>query len=217
MNQIRVLIVDDHLIARQGIRVFLDNEPSIEVVGEAGDGQDALCQAQTLQPEVILMDLVMPRRDGIDAIVELKRCLPHVKIIALTTFGDELKVKATMEAGADGYLLKDIDGDALLDAIHAVQRGDMPIHPHVAPHLVRNVTKGQNANGALALTDREKQVLRLVAKGFGNKAVGIALGISEGTARNHVSKILHKLNVSSRTEAAVEGMKLGLIAQGEDG
>jgi NarL family two-component system response regulator LiaR len=217
MNQIRVLIVDDHLIARQGIRVFLDNEPSIKVVGEAEDGQEALCLAQTLRPEVILMDLVMPRRDGIDAIVELKHCLPHIKIIALTTFSDELKVKAAMEAGADGYLLKDVDGDALLDAIHAVQRGDMPIHPHVAQHLLRNVTKGQSANGTLALTDREKQVLRLVAKGFNNKAVGIELGVSEGTARNHVSKILRKLNVSSRTEAVVEGIKLGLIAPGEDG
>jgi len=216
MNKIRVLIVDDHLIARQGIRVCLDNEPSIEVVGEARDGKDALCQAQTLQPEVILMDLVMPRRDGINAIIELKHCLPQVKIIALTFFSDELKVKAAMEAGADGYLLKDIDGDALLDAIHAVQRGDMPIHPRVAPHLVRSVTKGQNANGALALTEREKQVLRLVAKGFSNKEVGTTLGVSEGTARNHVSKILHKLKVSSRTEAAVEGMKLGLIAPGED-
>jgi len=139
MYQTRVLIVDDHAAVRQGIQMFLDTVPSIQIVGEAIDGQDAICKAESLQPDVILMDLVLPRLDGLSAITGIKRYSPNIKIIVLTIFGDEPRVRAAIEAGADGYLLKDADADALLHAIQVVQQGGMSIHPYVAKHLVTSV------------------------------------------------------------------------------
>jgi NarL family two-component system response regulator LiaR len=217
MNHTRVLIVDDHAVVRKGIQMFLGTEPSIQLVGEAGDGQEAVCKAKSLQPDVILMDLVMPQGNGIQAIAKIKRCVPNVKIIVLTTFKDQARVNAAIQAGADGYLLKDADGDALLQAIHAVQQGDVPLHPHVARHLVSSITKHPDVNGIGCLTEREKEVLRLVAKGLSNKAVAQVLNLSEGTVRVHVSNILGKLGVSSRTEAAVRALQMGLISPDEDG
>jgi NarL family two-component system response regulator LiaR len=216
MTYTRVLIVDDHAVVRKGIQMFLATEPSIQVVGEAGDGQEAIRKAKNLQPDVILMDLVMPQGNGIQAIAKIKRRVPNVKIIVLTTFKDQARVNAAIQAGADGYLLKDADGDALLQAIHAVQRGDVPLHPHIARHLVSSITKHQDVNGIGCLTEREKEVLRLVAKGLSNRAVAQALNLSEGTARVHVSNILGKLGASSRTEAAVRALQMGLISPNED-
>lgn len=217
MNQTRVLVVDDHAIVRKGIWMFLSTELSIQMVGEAVDGQDAVRKAKSLQPDVILMDLVMPNEDGIEAIAEIKRCMPSVKIIVLTTFGDEAKVNAAMEAGADGYLLKDADGEELLQAIHAVQEGDMPLHPHVTRHLVKgDVARHRDTNRAEHLTDREKDVLRLVAKGLSNKGIAQVLSLCEGTVKVHVSNILSKLDVSSRTEAAVRAIQMGLISSDEE-
>ena len=143
MYQTLVLIVDDHAAVRQGIQMFLDTVPSIQIVGEAENGQDAICKAISLQPDVILMDLVLPRVDGIEAIAEIKRCSPEIKIIVLTIFGDEPRVRAAIEAGADGYLLKDADADALLHAIQVVQQGSKPIHPHAAQHLAASVTQNR--------------------------------------------------------------------------
>jgi NarL family two-component system response regulator LiaR len=216
MNYTRVLIVDDHSVVRKGIQMFLATEPSIQVVGEAGDGQGAIRKATDLRPDVILMDLVMPHGDGVEAIAEIKRRIPNVKIIVLTTFKDEARVNAALQAGADGYLLKDADGDALLQAIHAVQQGNAPLDPCVARHLVSNVTQHKDADGIKHLTEREKEVLRLVAKGLSNKAVARTLHLSEGTARIHVSNILGKLNALSRTEAAVRAVQMGLISLGQD-
>jgi NarL family two-component system response regulator LiaR len=216
MKQIRVLIVDDHIVVRRGIQMFLDTDSSIQVVGEASCGQDAVRKAKSLQPDIVLMDLVLPRLNGIEVIAEIKRCLrlSNLKIIVLTTFVDEARVTAALEAGADGYLLKDADGDALLDAIHAVRRGDMPIHSQVTRHLVGSVTKRKDGNSHL--TEREKEVLQLVAKGLSNKAIAQVLNLSNGTVKVHVSNILGKLKASSRTEAAVQALQSGLIAPVED-
>jgi NarL family two-component system response regulator LiaR len=216
MNATRVLIVDDHAVVRRGIQMFLDTDPSIQIVGEAEDCQDAVRKTKSLQPDVILMDLVMPNGDGIEAIVEIKRCTPDAKVVVLTTFADEPRVNAAMEAGANGYLLKDADGDALLRAIHAVQQGDAPLHPRVAQHVVRNARKRKDANGNRPLTEREREVLRLVTGGLSNKAIAQALNLSEGTVKVHVSNIFKKLNVSSRTEASVRALQTGLISPVED-
>ncbi len=216
VNATRVLIVDDHAVVRRGIQMFLETDPSIQIVGEAEDCQDAVQKARSLQPDVILMDLVMPKGDGIEAIAEIKRHNPSLKVVVLTTFGDESKVKAAMEAGANGYLLKDADGDALLQAVHAVQQGDMPIHPHVAQHLVRNFTKRDDANGNKSLTEREKEILQLVSQGLSNKAIAQTLCLSAGTVKVHVSNILEKLGVSNRTEASVLALQMGLISPTED-
>jgi len=214
MNPTRVLIVDDHAVVRKGIQMFLSTEPSIRVVAEAEDGQEAIRQAKSLQPDVVLMDLVMPQEDGIEAIAEIKRCVLNIKVIALTSFKDEAKFKAAIEAGADGYLLKDADGDSLLQAIRAVQQGGMPIDPQVARHFVRDGMQREATTGHL--TEREKEVLQLVARGLSNKAVAQALKISEGTAKVHISNILGKLNASSRTEAAVQALQMGLVLPGEE-
>jgi NarL family two-component system response regulator LiaR len=187
MSQIRVLIVDDHAVVRKGIQMFLSTEPCIQAVGEAEDGQEAVRQAKSLRPDVV------------------------------TTFKDEARVNAALQAGADGYLLKDADGDALLQAIHAVQQGNAPLHPCVARHLVSSVTQHKGEDVTRHLTAREKEVLRLVAQGLSNKAVARALHLSEGTARIHVSNILGKLNALSRTEAAVRAVQLGLISLGQEG
>ncbi len=217
MNQTRVLIVDDHAVVRKGIQMFLSTEPTVQAIGEAVSAQDAIHKAQSLQPDVVLMDLVMPQGDGVEAIAEIKRRTPNIKVIVLTTFGDEVRVNAAMEAGADGYLLKDADGEALLQAIHAVQRGDVPLHPRVARYLVRGTAGNDDVGRVSDLTEREKEILRLVAQGLSNKAVAQALNICEGTVKVHVSNILSKLNVSSRTEAAVWAVQIGLISPGEDG
>ena len=212
----RVLIVDDHVVVRRGIQMFLDTDPSIQIVGEAESGRGGVRKAKALQPDVILMDLVMPDGDGIEALAEIKRSIPNVKIIVLTTFGDELRAKAAMEAGADGYLLKDACGEALLQAIHGVQQGEMPIHPRVAPHLIRDHTQFQGTGGIGQLTEREKEVLRLVAQGLSNKAIAEALNLSSGTVKVHISNILGKLGVSSRTEACVLALQSGLIPPVDD-
>lgn len=216
MNATRVLIVDDHAVVRRGIQMFLETDPSIQIVGEAEDCQDAVRKATSLQPDVILMDLVMPHGDGIEAIAEIKCHNPDLKVVVLTTFGDESRVRAAMEAGADGYLLKDADGGALLQAVHAVQQGDMPIHPRVAQHLVRDFTKHDDTNGNKCLTEREKEILQLVSQGLSNKAIAQILSLSAGTVKVHVSNIFEKLGVSNRTEASVLALQMGLISSTED-
>ena len=211
MKPIRVLIVDDHAIVRRGIQMIVGTEPAIQIVGEAKDGQDAIYQVKRLRPDITLMDLVMPSC-GIKAIAEIKRNYPDVKIIVLTTFEDEDKVNAAMEAGADGYILKDAEGETLLEAIQAAYRGDMPLHPRVARHLIRGFSKSEDTNGHVHLTEREKEIIQLIARGLSNKEVGQSLNLSEGTVKIHVSNILGKLNVSSRTEAAVWATQMGLVS-----
>jgi len=214
MDHTRVLIVDDHEVARKGVRMFMSTEPSIEVVGEAEDGQDAVCKARSLQPDVILMDLAMPGSDGIQAMIDIKNCVPNVKVIVLTMFDDEARVHAALQAGADGYLLKaDAGGDALVRAIQGVwQRGEMPLHPRAARHLANSLGRQKDTNKIEQLTDRETEVLQLVTKGLANKEIAQTLTLSEGTVKIHVSRILRKLDVSSRTEAAFRATQIGLVS-----
>jgi DNA-binding NarL/FixJ family response regulator len=216
MNQIRVLIADDHAVVRQGIQMITGTESSIELVGEAKDGQEAVYQVQRLQPDVVLMDLVMPAGDGIAAIAEIKRHYPDIKIIVLTTFEDDYRIQAALEAGADGYLLKDADGEALLQAVQAVQQGDMPLHPRVARHLFTGRAEDYDRPEIGQLTAREQEVLQLVAQGLTNREVARALNLSEGTVKVHVSHILGKLDASSRTEAAMLAVQLELISPDVD-
>jgi DNA-binding NarL/FixJ family response regulator len=216
MNQTRVLIVDDHAVVRQGIHMFLNTVPSIQIVGEAEDVPDAVNQAKRLGPDVILMDLVFPRGDGIEAIAEIKGYNPNIKIIALTTFEDEARVRGAMEAGADGYQLKDADAEALVNAIQAVQRGDMPLHPRVTQYLVRSASRPQGLGGNNYLTVREKEVLILMARGLSNGDIARMLSLQTGTVKVHVGHILEKLGVSNRTEAAVLALQRGLIPPVEE-
>lgn len=211
MDLTRVLIVDDHAIVRKGIRMLLESEPVIQVVGEARNGQEAVSQVKQLQPHVVLMDLVMPGEDGIGATARIKSNYPDVKIIVLTTFNEPLKITAALRAGVDGYLLKDADGEALLQAVQAVQQGGMPLHPAIASYL-REALERVDMNRLYSLTEREKEVLQLVAKGLSNKEVAYTLSLSEGTVRVYVSHIFDKLKVSSRTEAAIQAAKAGLVS-----
>lgn len=212
MVPIRVLIVDDHTIVRKGIEIMARIDPTIEIVGEARDGLEAISQVISLQPDVVLMDLVLPRQDGIEAILVIKRSYPNTKIIALTTFEDPAKIDAAMEAGADGYLLKDADGEALLQAIQAVYQGDMPLHPRIARYLFKDMARHMAVREADHLTDREKEVLQLVARGWPNKLIAEDLNLTEGTVKVHISNILDKIGVSTRTEAAIWALQMGLVS-----
>lgn len=211
MKRTRLLVVDDHAVVRKGIQMMVSTEPGIEIVAEASNGQEAIRQACHLQPDVVLMDLVMAHGDGLEAIMKIKRCYPQIKIIVLTTFEDQTRVTAAIEAGADGYLLKDADGDALLRAIQETQHGGMPLHPRVAHQLIKGKSKYPELDGTTSLTEREKDVLRLMVKGLSNKGVAQSLHLSEGTVKIHVSNILGKLEVTSRTEAAMVAVQTGLI------
>jgi DNA-binding NarL/FixJ family response regulator len=211
MKPTRLLIVDDHVLVRKGILMFLSTEHTIEIVGEAESGQDALRQAKASRPDVILLDLIMPQGDGLEAITCLKQELPDIKIIVLTTFYDEGRVKAALKAGANGFLLKDADGATLLRAIQAVQKGGMPLHPTITEYLLKETYQNDHS-GYPCLTEREKEVLQWVARGLSNKRVGQALHLSEGTIKTHVSNILTKLHMASRTEAATWAIQAGLIS-----
>jgi DNA-binding NarL/FixJ family response regulator len=212
MKQIRVLIVDDHTVVRLGIQMMISTEPAIKVVGEAKDGRDAVRQVKYLQPDIVLMDLVMPQGDGVEATAEIKRDCPNVKVIVLTTFDDKIRISVAMDAGADGYLLKDADGEALIQAIQAVQQGEMPLHPRIARQLIRGIISPIDASGSSHLTEREKEILQWVARGLSNRTVAEGLNLSEGTVKIHVSHILAKLHVSSRIEAALWALQKGLVA-----
>ena len=212
MNPIRVLTVDDHLVVRQGIRMIAGTDKTIQIVGEAKDGQSAFHQVKELRPDVVLMDLVMPNENGIEAMVRIKRDQPQIKVVVLTTFEDEDKIRAAMAAGADGFLLKDADGDALHKAIHTAYRGEMPLHPRIARHLFKKNASSPDStlNTIDDLTERERDVLEFVVKGLSNKEVARALSISEGTVKIHVSNILGKLHLANRTQAALYGLREGL-------
>ena len=200
-GRIRVLIVDDHLVVRRGLRSFFDLLGDIEVVGEAEDGRRAVALAEALAPDVVLMDIVMPAMDGIAAIAEIKRRWPDTEIVALTSFIEEGRVAAALEAGASGYLLKDAEADDVAAAVRRAHAGETHLDPQVARLLAGRV----RGPGALAqpLTEREREVLRLVARGHSNKEIATLLDITERTARTHVSNILSKLDLASRTQAAL--------------
>ena len=199
--RIKVLIVDDHTVVRRGLRGFFDLLDDIEVVGEAEDGRRAVALVDEVVPDVVLMDIVMPVMDGIAAISEIKARHPDVEIVALTSFIEEDRVTAALEAGATGYLLKDAEPDDVAIAIRRAQAGEVHLDPQVARLLARRVRNPRPDHEPL--TEREREVLRLVARGHSNKEIAALLDITERTARTHVSNILGKLDLASRTQAAL--------------
>jgi DNA-binding NarL/FixJ family response regulator len=202
--RIKVLLVDDHAVVRRGLHGFFELLDDIEVVGEAEDGRRAVELVGELQPDVVLMDLLMPVMDGIAATAEIKATWPDVEVVALTSFIEEERVTAALEAGATGYLLKDADADDVAVAVRRAQAGEVHLDPQVARLLANRIrTRRDGAPVAEPLTDREREVLSLVAKGHSNKEIAAQLDITERTARTHVSNILGKLDLASRTQAAL--------------
>lgn len=214
-SKISVLIVDDHQVVRQGLRTFLELQPDIVVLGEAGDGQSAVEMTRQLKPDVVLMDLVMPRLDGIAATRQVKALGSNVKVIALTSFTEDDKVFPAIQAGASSYLLKDVSPDDLVEAIRAVYRGEARLHPNIARKLMEQVVQQAGLtphSQPEELTDRELDVVRLVAQGRSNHEIAQALVISEKTVKTHVSNILGKLQLEDRTQLAIYAIKHGLVA-----
>lgn len=206
---VRVLLVDDHAVVRQGLQLFLGLDDHIEVVGEAANGQEALAEAERLRPDVVVMDLMMPVMDGIAATRELRRRLPETEVIALTSTLEEHKVNGAIEAGAISYMLKDASSDALAEAIHAASRGEVRLHPEAARRLVRDFRSGEMRE---SLTPKETVVLQLLARGQSNKDIAQDQGVSEATVKTHVSRLLSKLGLESRTQAALYALKHGIAS-----
>lgn len=209
---VRVLLVDDHAVVRQGLRTFLDLQDDIVVVGEACDGVEALRVVMECEPDVVLLDLLMPRMDGIETVRRMKAARPQTQIIILTSFGDDQKVFAAIRSGATGFLLKDISPQDLALAIHAAQRGEASLAPGIATKLMQGIAVGGNpTNEEQSLTEREYAVLALIAKGRSNKQISEELSISEKTVKTHVSNILTKLHLEDRTQAAIYALREGLV------
>jgi NarL family two-component system response regulator LiaR len=205
---IRILIADDHGVVRQGLKMYLELDPELEIVGQAVDGAEALDLARELEPDVVLMDLLMPAMDGIAATRAIRRELPNIEVIALTSVLEDGMVFDAMRAGAVGYLLKDTNARALCQAVKAAAAGQVQLSPQVAERLIREVPAPESPE---TLTRRETEVLRLLARGKSNKEITVDLSITEKTVKTHVSNILSKLGVSSRTQAALYAIRIGLV------
>jgi NarL family two-component system response regulator LiaR len=216
---IRILIADDHAIVREGLRALIDTEPGMELVGEAADGVEAVLKARSRQPDVILLDLVMPRKGGIEAIAEIKRENPEARILVLTSFAEDEKVFPAIQAGALGYLLKDSSPQELLKAIREVDRGESSLHPTIARKLIRELNRPPEnlPPTEQPLTEREVEVLSLVARGLSNQEIADRLVVSERTVRTHVSNILGKLHLANRTQAALYAVREGLASPDANG
>jgi NarL family two-component system response regulator LiaR len=208
---IRVLLVDDHAVVREGLRAFLELQEGIEVAGEAEDGREALAQAARLRPDVILMDLVMPELDGIGAMRSLREQLPTARVIVLTSFLDEDKLLPALRSGAAGYLLKNAPPQELARAVRAAHAGETLIDPVVAARLVESLAADGEPEPLDRLTPREREVLVLIGRGFPNKQIARELGLSEKTVKTHVGHVLAKLRVTDRTQAAVFAVRSGLV------
>ncbi|CAA9347572.1 MAG: Two-component transcriptional response regulator, LuxR family [uncultured Chloroflexia bacterium] len=212
-ESLRILIVDDHIVVRKGICALLTTEPQIVVVGEASDGVGAIAEANRLRPDVILMDLVMPHLDGIEAIRRILAVQPTTRILVLTSFDADDKIFPALRAGAMGYILKDSSPEDLVLAIRRVHQGESSLHPMVARRVLRELAHPlPHASGDEPLTEREIEVLRLIAHGESNHEIGVTLGISEATVRKHVSNILSKLHLASRTQAALYALREGFTS-----
>jgi DNA-binding NarL/FixJ family response regulator len=211
---IRVLLVDDHAVVREGLRNFLALQDGLEIVGEASDGNEAIEQAQRLEPDVILMDLVMPGLDGIGAMRQLRARSPASRVIVLTSFLEDERVLPAIQAGAAGYLLKNVAPAELARAIRAAHAGEAIIDPTAAARLVHAIADDARPRieEPERLTRRERDVLELIARGQSNKRIALALGISEKTVKTHVGHLLAKLGVSDRTQAAVMAVEEGLVS-----
>ncbi|OYD07222.1 response regulator [Paludifilum halophilum] len=211
---IRVLLVDDHPMVVKGLRLFLHTQKDIEIIGDARNGKEALAKVAEGPPDVVLMDLMMPVMDGIEATKKIKASFPQVKVIVLTSFSDRDHVLPAIRAGAEGYQLKEIEADELVDTIRAAYRGMTQLHPRAAGHLVSHVTTTGDSGKAperdiQTLTRREREVLEKITAGKSNKEIAAELFIAEKTVKTHVSGILNKLDLHDRTQAAVYAMKKG--------
>jgi DNA-binding NarL/FixJ family response regulator len=217
---IRLLLADDQQLIRQGIRVLLEIEPDIQVVGEATTGREAVAQAEALHPDVVLMDVRMPEMDGVAATAELHARFPAMGVIILTTFEDDETVFAGLKAGARGYLLKDISSEEMAQAIRSVAAGEALIQPRITGKVLTEFsrlsaakeTQPPAASLLAPLTDREREVLQALARGLSNREIANQLVITEGTVKNHVSNLIDKLGVRDRTQAVLKGQELGLIS-----
>src|SRR5947207_2400343 len=208
---IRLLLVDDHSVVRKGLRLFLKYDPELEVVGEAADGAEALSLARELKPDVVLMDLLMPVMDGIAATAAIRRELPETEVLALTSVLEDASVVGAVRAGAIGYLLKDTQAEALCQAIKAAAAGQVQLTPKAAARLMQALSSPDSPE---ALTERETDVLRLLAQGYSNKQIARSLNNTEKTIKTHVSRILSKLGVQSRTQATLYAIRTGLVSPG---
>jgi DNA-binding NarL/FixJ family response regulator len=206
---IRILIADDHKVVRRGLRTFLELDPEMVVIGEAANGVEAIRLAQQLLPDIVLMDLLMPVMDGIAATATIRRELPETEVLALTSVLEDASVVGAVRAGAIGYLLKDTDADALCRAIRAAVAGQVQLTPQAAARLMQVVSGPESSQ---PLTERETEVLRLLAQGQTNKQIALQLQIAEKTVKVHVSNILGKLGVQSRTQAALYAIRIGLVS-----
>jgi len=211
-KSIRILIADDHPVVRRGLASLIQIKEGMELVGEAADGVEAIEMARLLRPDVILLDLMMPRKDGLEAIEEIKQANPDARILVITSFAEDDKVFPAIKAGALGYLLKDSPPDMLLQAIHDVYQGQSSLHPAIARKLIRELNQPSELPPTEEpLTRREVEVLRLVARGLSNQEIADQLVVSEGTVRIHVSNILTKLHLANRTQAALYALQEGLV------
>ncbi len=211
IENIRILIADDHAIVREGLRTLIAAKPGLELVGEAADGNEAVLLARTVEPDVILLDMMMPHKDGLAAIEEIKAESPEARILVLTSFSDDEKVFAAIKAGALGYLLKDSSPQQLIQAIQDVHQGRSSLHPTIALKLIRELNQPPNLPPTDdPLTERELETLRLVAQGLTNQEIAEKLSISERTVGKHVSNILEKLHLANRTQAALYALRKGL-------
>jgi DNA-binding NarL/FixJ family response regulator len=210
---IRILITDDHHVVRRGLTFFLKTQKDIEIIGEAGNGREAVELTRTLKPDLVLMDLVMPEMDGIQATKIIKTEMPEIKILMLTSFSDQDHVIPALEAGASGYQLKDIEPDELIDCIRKIMSGENQLHPKATSHLLANLSNKENKERNLLeqLTKREVDVLKEIAKGKSNKEIASTLFITEKTVKTHVSNLLAKLEVADRTQAALFAVKNQLV------
>jgi NarL family two-component system response regulator LiaR len=212
--EVRVVVADDHPVVRQGLRTFLATQEGIAVVGEARDGAEALTTVRELAPDVVLLDLVMPGIDGVAAIARLTAESPDTKVLVLTSFPDDDKLLAAIQAGAAGYLLKDVAPAELANAVRAVARGEAALSSRPAARLLREYAQGGPQSSPAALTAREQEVLALVGRGLANKQIARELSIAEKTVKTHVSHVLSKLGLADRTQAALYAVRVGLVDPG---
>ena len=210
MDPIRVLVADDHPVVRQGLRTFLALQEDLEVVAEVGDGEEAVEKVGELLPDVVVMDLVMPKLDGIEAIRRIRDLSPTTRVLVLTSFLDDAKVFPAVRAGAAGYLLKDVEPADLAAAIRTVMRGEGLLHPAIAARVMEALSRPERSP-AERLTERELDVLRLLARGLSNKAIALELHVSEKTVKTHVSNILAKLHLADRTQAALYAVRQRIV------